>query len=152
MTNEKTELEPIDFELKDGSVYTLRGEPRLRAFDQKYGDDDLDAVKETFRESVAQHWENRTKPWRGITVDWGGDPYSAEYGEETFENHADLAEPVMYSSLRAALMAIAMAEDADEDDSKPRVIGLRDDGAVTYTGDEVLEHDSIEDALDEGED
>lgn len=143
MTTEETEHEPITVRMADGSVYTLDGERRLRAFHQKYGDEDGDTVLATFRASVASHWANRTKPWKGITLGWGEGPYDDP--DESFEDHAALAEPVMYAAIRAPLMAIAMAELSEGDDDSPSVVGIHEDGVVEYTGAGAIEHESIED-------
>lgn len=145
-----TEHDPVRIRLRDGSVYTLAGEQRLRAFHQKYGREDLDAVLDAFRDAVAEHWENRTKPWKGIPVEWGTDPYATP--DESFEDHASLAEEVMYSAIRAPLMAIAMQAMAEEDGQSdaPSVLGLRDDDVVEYTGDEAIAHSSLDDVLGTG--
>lgn len=146
----ETELAPINIEMNDGSVYTLDSERWLRAFRLKYGDEDIGAVIDAFRERVAEHWENETKPWKGITIEWGTEPWQLEGAEETFDDQADLAGEVMYSSLRAPLMAMAMDDLSDEDDESgdgASVIGIRDDDVVEYTGDEMVEHETIEDAL-----
>lgn len=145
MTEDSPEHDPIRIPMADGSVYTLDGEHRLRAFHAKYGDEDIDTVLDAFRASVARHWEDRTKPWKGITVGWGEGPYDRP--DESFADHAELAEPVMYSSIRAPLMAIAMAESADEGEEAPSVIGIGEYRVVEYAGDEVTEHESIEEIV-----
>lgn len=142
MSTDETEHEPIRVRMADGSVYTLDGEHRLRAFHAKYGEADLDEVLDAFRESVTRHWDDRTKPWKGITVGWGEAPYARP--DESFADHAELAEPVMYSSIRAPLMAIVMAEMADDGEDAPSVIGIGDDRVVEYRGDEMVEHEPME--------
>lgn len=142
MSTDESEHEPIHVRMADGSVYTLDGEHRLRAFHAKYGAADRESVLNAFRESVARHWEDRTKPWKGITVGWGEDPYARP--DESFADHAELAEPVMYSSIRAPLMAVMMADMADEGEDAPSVIAIGEDHVVEYTGDEVVEHEPME--------
>lgn len=137
--------------MHDGSVYTIDHEPWLRAFAQKYGDADCEVVRERFRDAVAEHWAKRTKPWKGLTIGWDEDPYSEDAGAAD-ENHAALAEDVMYASLRGPLMAIAMAALDDEDEDAPSVVSLQDDGAVVYTGTEAAAYDSVEEALSDAED
>jgi len=146
MTADETEHEPITVEMADGSVYTLDGERRLRAFHQKYGEADLESLLDAFRAAVARHFEERTKPWKGLTLGWGEGPY--DYPDETFEDHAALAEEVMYASIRAPLMAMAMREMAEaavgDPEDAPSVISLREDGVVEYTGEAVIVHDSFD--------
>lgn len=146
------ELEPIAVELDDGSVYRLDDELRLRAFHVKYGETDPDAVLRAFRERVAEHWSNRTKPWKGLTLAWGEDPYAPL--DETFEDQAELAAEVMYSSLRAPLLAMVMQDLGDVEYDRgdaPSVIGLWSDGVFEYRGDEAVQHDSVEDVFGDPE-
>lgn len=146
----ETEITPIRIEMNDESVYVLDTEERLRAFHLKYGDEDPDEVLDAFRERVAEHWANRTKPWKGITVEWGCDPWMPEDVNESFDDHADLAAEVMYSALRAPLMAMAMQDRPDEEEGPedgPSVIGISDDGVVEYTGDERVEHGTTDEVL-----
>lgn len=143
MTTDRPEHEPIRVRMADGSVYTLSDEHRLRAFHAKYGDEALDTVLDAFRARVAQHWEDRTKPWKGLTLGWGEGPYASP--DESFADQAELAEPVMYAAIRAPLMAIALAEMADEADDAPSVLAIGEDRVVEYAGDEAIEHETIDD-------
>lgn len=147
MTTDRPEHEPIRVRMADGSVYTLEGDRRLRAFHARYGDEPHEPVLSAFRALVARHWDDRTKPWKGLTVGWGEGPYDRP--DEAFADHAELAEPVMYAAIRAPLMAIAMAELADEGDDAPSAIGIGGDRVVGYAGDEMTEHDTLDGHLDD---
>lgn len=148
MTTDRPVHEPIRVRLADGSVYTLSDELRLRAFHVKYGDEELETVLDAFRGRVARHWDDRTKPWKGLTLGWGEDPYARP--DESFADHAELAEPVMYAAIRAPLMAIAMAETADEPGEAPSVLAIGEDGIVEYAGDEAIEREAIDELDDDG--
>lgn len=151
-TADEHDFEPIVVELEDGSVYRLDDELRLRAFNVKYGDADRESVLRGFRKRVAEHWANRTKPWKGITLEWGEGPYARV--DESFEDQAELAGEVMYSALRAPLMALVMQDLGDADGDRgdaPSVIGIGSDGVVEYRGDEMVEHETLDDAPDDRE-
>lgn len=144
MTTDRPEHEPIRVRMADGSVYTLSDERRLRAFHAKYGDEALDTVLDAFRARVARHWDDRTRPWKGLTLGWGEGPYASP--DESFADQAELAEPVLYAAIRAPLMAIALAETADP----ASVLAIGEDGVVEYAGDEVIEHATLDEVGDDG--
>lgn len=148
MATDRPAHEPIRVRMADGSVYTLSDELRLRAFHATYGDEELETVLDGFRARVARHWADRTKPWKGLTLGWGEDP-SARPGE-SFADHAELAESVMYAAIRAPLLAIVMAATADEPAEAPSVVAIGEDGIVEYAGDEAIEREAIDEIDDDG--
>lgn len=61
----------IDIEMKDGSIYTVP-KPWVRALTMKA--DDEKAVINSLRQSVANHYQNKTVPTKfGSDEEWGAE-------------------------------------------------------------------------------
>jgi len=132
---ERTKL--LEVEMLDGSVFKMPDKYWQKAFDIKYGNYREQAI-DAFREITKKHFEEKTVPTR---FGWN-EPWPKK---DAYKSHAELGVDVMYVYIRAALLAIVMAELTPEGQPKPKVIALGKDGAIEYTdeGKRQLEEDEI---------